>query len=193
MDYIYINEYAISQELCADMIELFEKSNKRYEGITAGGLNKNVKDTSDLMMDKNDKTWKDIYIFLKEELTLNLNKYLDKINSKYESHMFELFDRNIEISNFMMQRYLQNIGKYTYHNDFSVDHQQQKYRVLTYLFYLNDVEEGGETELLNDIKIKPKAGKLLLFPATWTFPHRGIMPISSNKYIITGWIYNFRK
>jgi hypothetical protein len=36
--------------------------------------------------------------------------------------------------------------------------------------------------------IKPKSGKLLIFPACWTYPHRGTMPISDDKYIITGWI-----
>ena len=68
---------------------------------------------------------------------------------------------------------------------------KKTYRVLTYLFYLNDIDEGGETEFFGgDIKIIPKAGKLIIFPASWTFPHCGKMPISSNKYIITGWIYN---
>jgi hypothetical protein len=51
------------------------------------------------------------------------------------------------------------------------------------------VENGGETEIWDDFKIKPETGKLLLFPSSWTFPHRGVMPISDNKYIITGWLY----
>ena len=62
-------------------------------------------------------------------------------------------------------------------------------RVGVYILYLNDVEEGGETELWASYNVKPEAGKLLLFPATWTYPHRGKMPISNDKYIITGWIY----
>ena len=69
--------------------------------------------------------------------------------------------------------------------------EKKTYRVLTYLFYLNDVDEGGETEFYGgDIKIKPKQGKMILFPSSWTYPHSGKMPVSSNKYIITGWIYN---
>jgi hypothetical protein len=52
------------------------------------------------------------------------------------------------------------------------------------------VNEGGETEFFNGrIKIKPEKGKLLLFPSTWTFMHKGNTPISSNKYIVTGWLY----
>ena len=32
-------------------------------------------------------------------------------------------------------------------------------------------------------------GKLLIFPATWTYMHRGNVPISEDKYIVTGWLY----
>ena len=62
-------------------------------------------------------------------------------------------------------------------------------RIVTFLFYLNDVEEGGETFFYNG-KVKPEAGKLILFPATWTYNHKGNMPISNDKYIVTGWFYN---
>ena len=48
---------------------------------------------------------------------------------------------------------------------------------------------GGETEIWDSHKIKPECGKLLLFPSCWTFPHRGNVPISGNKYILTGWVY----
>jgi len=62
-------------------------------------------------------------------------------------------------------------------------------RIITFIWYLNNVEEGGET-LFEDFKIKPMEGSLLFFPATWTYPHSGAMPTSNDKYIITGWIYN---
>ena len=62
-------------------------------------------------------------------------------------------------------------------------------RHLTFLWYLNDVEEGGETEFWGQYGIKPEAGKLILFPASWTFPHKANVPISSDKYIITGWLW----
>ena len=57
------------------------------------------------------------------------------------------------------------------------------------MFYLNDVKEGGETEFYHQkIKIKPKAGTLVLFPAGFTHTHKGNMPISNDKYIITTWL-----
>ena len=62
-------------------------------------------------------------------------------------------------------------------------------RLLAWMLYLNDVEEGGETEFLYLHKrIKPKAGTLLIWPAGFTHAHRGNPPLSGDKYVITGWI-----
>jgi hypothetical protein len=194
MNFIYEYDYALSDELCQDIINLYEQSDDKYDGVTGGGMNKAVKDTTDLIINSNNEQWKNIADFLKNELIYNLKQYMDNINFEYKKHNYELFDRAVDISNFMVQKYEKNVGKYIYHNDFSVDHDTKKHRILTYIFYLNTVETGGETEFLNEkIKIKPKTGKLLFFPAFWTYPHRGVMPVSSDKYIITGWIYNFKK
>ena len=57
------------------------------------------------------------------------------------------------------------------------------------MWYLNDVEEGGETEFCSGLKIKPKAGTVVIFPASWYIMHRGNKPISNNKIICNGWIY----
>jgi hypothetical protein len=63
-------------------------------------------------------------------------------------------------------------------------------RVLTWSMFLNDVDEGGETEFLyQNVRYKPKTGSLLIFPASYTHTHRGNPPISNEKYIVTGW-YN---
>jgi len=31
-------------------------------------------------------------------------------------------------------------------------------------------------------------GKVIIFPADWTFTHRGIVSKTQTKYIITGWL-----
>jgi hypothetical protein len=61
-------------------------------------------------------------------------------------------------------------------------------RSLAWIVYLNDVEEGGETEFLyQGIRTKPKKGSVAIWPAGITHPHRGNPPISNEKYIATGW------
>lgn len=62
-------------------------------------------------------------------------------------------------------------------------------RLLAVQLYLNDVEEGGETEFLYQSKrIKPKQGTLLIWPTCFTHTHRGNPPLSGVKYTINTWI-----
>jgi len=197
--YIYTNKNSLSKEVCFDLIELFENEDRKYDGVTHGGLQKNIKDTKDFIIPENESKWYKYYQLLNSELSRNLKNYLNNLNqnpsfkniNQNTTNIYKhLEDTKISYSIFMMQRYIINEGRYVYHNDFSVDLKNNKNRIITYLWYLNDVEEGGETDFPDlNLKIKPEAGKLLLFPATWDFPHCGKMPISSNKYIVTGWLY----
>jgi hypothetical protein len=62
-------------------------------------------------------------------------------------------------------------------------------RLLVPILYLNDVTEGGETEFLyQSMRIAPKMGTLVLFPASFTHTHRGNPPLSGEKYFITSWL-----
>lgn len=62
-------------------------------------------------------------------------------------------------------------------------------RVGVYILYLNDIEEGGETEFLYLSKrVKPKKGRLVIFPPNYPWAHRGNPPLSGTKYTMTGWV-----
>lgn len=59
-------------------------------------------------------------------------------------------------------------------------------RYLVFLWYLNDVAEGGETEFCDiGIKVPARTGKLLVFPPYWMFQHAGRPPLSGDKYILS--------
>ena len=61
-------------------------------------------------------------------------------------------------------------------------------RTLVWSVYFNDINDSGETEFLYQKKrIKPKAGRVLIFPGSFTHLHRGNPPYKP-KYIATGWI-----
>jgi hypothetical protein len=62
-------------------------------------------------------------------------------------------------------------------------------RAFVFSVYLNDVEEGGETEFLHFSKrIKPKTGRIVIWPAAFPYVHRGNPPLSGEKYLITSWL-----
>ena len=62
-------------------------------------------------------------------------------------------------------------------------------RALVYSIYLNDVKEGGETEFLHQsVRVKPKKGRIVIWPASFVYLHRGNPPLSGEKYILTSWL-----
>jgi hypothetical protein len=63
-------------------------------------------------------------------------------------------------------------------------------RFLVFFWYLNDVEEGGETSFpFLDLIVKPKKGRLLMFPPYWMWPHKGHPVISNKKYLLSSYLH----
>jgi hypothetical protein len=88
-----------------------------------------------------------------------------------------------------IQRTSPHMGYHAWHNEAGCN--STATRLLAYTLYLNDIEEGGETEFLyHGVKIKPKTGKVAFFPSGYTYPHRGNPIYKGYKYIVTGW-YTF--
>lgn len=62
-------------------------------------------------------------------------------------------------------------------------------RYLVFLWYLNDVAEGGETAFPRlGIKVRPRAGRLLVFPPYWMYQHTGNAPVSGEKFILSTYL-----
>jgi hypothetical protein len=183
--YIQIYENALSSDICKEIINMFEEnSEKQVNGATGIGIRPDIKVTKEMYF--NVEPLKKYDNLLYENLKFYLNKYLE--NHLKNANKVEY--SNIDDSGYQLQKYIANEGFYITHEDSNTKIQNNiaYSRIITYLWYLNDVEEGGETLFMN-FQIKPKTGSLLLFPATWNYLHGGSMPISNDKYIITGWIW----
>ena len=69
----------------------------------------------------------------------------------------------------------------------AINHVANRYLVL--LWYLNDVDQGGETRFPQlDVTVASRAGRLLMFPPYWMFQHEGLPPISNDKYILSTYL-----
>ena len=69
----------------------------------------------------------------------------------------------------------------------AIYHRANRYLVL--LWYLNDVEEGGETRFPQlDVTVAARCGRLLMFPPYWMYQHEGVTPRSGDKYILSTYL-----
>jgi len=61
-------------------------------------------------------------------------------------------------------------------------------RFIACLFYLNSSEAG--TEFPNEgYTVQAREGRMVMFPPSWCFPHRGIMPMTATKYIMSTYLH----
>lgn len=105
----------------------------------------------------------------------------------YTATFTTLQEMNFSDSGYQMQRYSKGEGYYREHVD--GDPRMCADRVLALVVYLNDVDEGGETYFpWQQISVRPKAGRVVVFPANWMYPHEAKVPISGDKYMISTFI-----
>ena len=190
--YIWQVENSLTDEFCDKLVKRFEKDpeNRKYRGIVGNGVpDPEIKETFDLLVDPSSDIWKEDDKFICNKLNDYINEYVVRIKETIPNVDFHNGIEELNDSGYHIQRYEPNKGFYDWHNDFSFSVGKGS-RILTFIWYLNTVERGGETEFTNGLTIKAEKGKLVMFPATWTYTHRGRMPYSSEKYILTGWVYN---
>lgn len=186
MEYIYEAHDIVPRTLCEEIIEKFENDPDKIPGQIDNGIVSRVsKKTFDLRI-YTKPDWKMINDQIELHLFSGIKKYFEHlfVNAFHgdDHHVLEkMFGDNITITNFQIQRY--KVGDYfKWHTD---DKLGQK-RLLAYIIYLND--NDACTEFLNTRSVKPESGKIVFFPSTWTYTHRGQQVKKGTKYIITGFI-----
>ena len=104
-------------------------------------------------------------------------RYGDEYGKKYKISF-----SSVESPQFLW--YQKEQGFYNPHMDDSLNNP----RIFSFILYLNDVEEGGETYFEHfKVSIKPKAGSLLMFPANFSYLHGAKIPQSNDKFVIVTW------
>ena len=178
--FIFEQAGALALDICHEMIERFERhDDEQYPGRIGqtAAHDDSIKRSTDLVL-SGKPHWRD----LDRELFRSLNRALAEFKQEYR-----FFDGPFKDMGYALQR--TDPGEF-YHWHIDGGSHGFAARQLVAIWYLNDVEgSGGETEFHHQrVRIKPEAGKLLLFPPFWTHLHRGVVPQSARKYIATTWI-----
>lgn len=199
-DFTFEKRNVLDKEFCQKVIDKFELDPLKKPGTVLSGYAPNVKVSEDLGISfglgQREVDWsEEIKIFDKvlENSFYDWNKNnKNYFHNKLNYNLIDFDNIVVRIPaevGYKIQKYTGGEGFYDWHHDHISD--QNGVRVLTFIIYLNDVQgPGGETQLFTGKKITAEQGKILIFPATWTYFHRGISPPKgSNKYIMTGWWY----
>ena len=89
----------------------------------------------------------------------------------------------VQIDQIDMMRYDKGQGFYGRHVD--AGSKALQHRILSFVVYLNDVQEGGETDFpLQNKIVKPETGKVVVFPSAFCFLHGSRITISGPKYLL---------
>jgi hypothetical protein len=184
----FICGWYIDKEICNDLISFFDKGQPKIGEV----FDKN----GNLTVDKSNKD--SLEIVLPEPRSSDISlKYIEALQMVLEEYKIKFpFCNNYGAYSILsppqIQKYLPNGGFHKWHSErTSGGPIFVSSRHLVFMTYLNDVDDGGETEFYHQkLKVKPEKGLTLIWPADWTYTHRGIPSRSEEKYIITGW-YNY--
>jgi hypothetical protein len=180
LSFIFEKHSALPPELCADMIRRFEAAqHEQYPGRIGQTAfeDLSIKKSTDLVVSGKPQ-WQDVDRALFRSIASALLEFRET---------FPYFKGKFKDMGYAIQR--TNPGEH-YHWHIDGGSHEFSQRQLVAVWYLNDVPgPGGETEFLfQGVRIKPEAGKLILFPPFWTHEHRGVTLEQGVKYIATTWV-----
>ena len=182
-DFIYVKDNVISKKICNDIINRYESDNRKQHGMVGIGSDKKIVDSTlktstDLLVSEHEE-WKDIDNILCHVVTDMIQDYIN--------HSYDFFNKlsprprpfhgdGFSDSGYNVKGYEPG-GYFHWHDDFAIS-ETGNVRMIAMLIYLNDIGigGGGYTEFISGKKVRPSAGRILMFPSTWNFIHRGVPP-----------------
>lgn len=178
--YVQCFDHALEPGFCSRMIESFGRLSRFHARSGRGVMTQleesawtelNVTRTSDASFEE----------FFREQALRYLAIYNERVTLT-----LPIPPRN-RMENLRIKRYSVDAGdKFQPHFD-ALDYCSNRYMV--FLWYLNDVMEGGETEFCDlGLRIEARQGRLLMFPPYWMFQHAGLSPRSNDKYMISTYL-----
>jgi hypothetical protein len=126
--------------------------------------------------------WADEDAVLFEKLSLATNKYLAKLKKKKLGYA-PFTSSSVSDTGYLLQKFPKKASEAKPSFWLCDDNRSKR---LTYFWFLNDVNKGGEVEFSTGLKIAPKAGLLVLFPATWAITYKLHEPVSEDRYMCLG-------
>jgi len=175
-DFVHVYPNVLPHKVCDELVSYFEENEDKHESINNGGC----PNFTQLNLTRSKENCEYIHNFLIRTTLEYKNKY-------YQYFLdYPLPDKH-SFEEFRIKRYNANSDdRFDTHVDV-INHSSAR-RFLSFFWYLNTVENGGNT-VFDHGQIKPCKGSLVVFPPLWMFPHRGESPISGPKYLLSTYLH----
>jgi len=176
-DYVVTWDGALSPAVCQRIIETYHALSQFHEPNGAG-VRPGLDDSAWTELDVSQHADQAFNRFIEGEILGHFEEYKARLGLALPISPVR------KLSPLIMKRYAASQGeRFQMHFD-SLGEVCNRY--LVFLWYLNDVAEGGETEFPDlGISVSPRAGRMLMFPPYWMFQHAAKPPRSGDKYIIS--------
>jgi hypothetical protein len=183
---IYDN-YILPQQ-CDEAVKLFEKE-KRHRKV----LNRIQTEKADFHFKKDEQYFAgneniDFWWDSLKPMLVNYDMAFRNYSMQTGANSAYGGDFKFYLTGVKIQKTLPGEGYHVWHIEHNKGYHQEA-RAFVYSIYLNDVKEGGETEFLHQsVRVKPKKGRIVIWPAGFPYVHRGNPPLAGEKYILTSWM-----
>ena len=176
--------YNIPEDICDGLMNFFDESPNKNKGVAHNANPEKAKSA---------KISTDITVTEEQLDDPRIKAYTDLLADMMQDYM-TMFPSigpggwQLGITEkFNIQRYQPGEGFFDWHyerNPFPPAND----RVLVFMTYLNDAEDAGTHFMYQNITTECKKGLTVLWPADWTYTHKGQISKEHEKTIITGWI-----
>jgi hypothetical protein len=185
-NFIGVYDNYITKEECNKAIQLFENQDKFNNTINRIGFEKASilakQDQQFFAAPNNLDVWWEELKTMMFNFDLAWNHYAQSTGAK------ETYGVPFHFTGLKIQKTLPTEGYHVWHIEHGKGFENEA-RAFVFSIYLNDIEDGGETEFLHFSKrVKPKTGRIVIWPAGFPYVHRGNPPLSGEKYILTSWM-----
>ena len=185
-NFIGVYDNYIMKEECNKAIQFYDNQDKfnntlnRIDGEQSSILQK--QDQQFFAAPYNIDVWWEELKPMMLNFDLAWNHYVQNVGAK------DAYGVPFHFTGLKIQKTLPTEGYHVWHIEHNHGFDNEP-RAFAFTVYLNDVKEGGETEFLHFSKrVKPKKGRIVIWPAAFPYVHRGNPPLSGKKYILTSWM-----
>jgi prolyl 4-hydroxylase len=183
---ILLIEDLLDLDTCQQVMEVAEHCGFGEAKVLMGAVDPQVRDSGMLALDRRDPTLKSTNALMLQGVNI-----IQEALYRWYGIRFSRPEPCSVLRYGPGQQYKRHVDNILLSSRFMEVEQGVPTRDVSIVGYLNDDFEGGETFFdRQNIKVAPKRGSAIVFPAYYTHPHQALPVRSGQKYAWTTWLYH---